>query len=193
MELYFGGIVLRDYRMSDVDDEIRWTNEDTAWITADTPWLTVEPVDPEELRADMERIIAGRPEDAIRWRLELEVDGKHIGMLSSYFLTEQFEYPPWESIDQRKNAPENGMIRALGIEICEPEYWNRGIGTKALTAFMEYYRRLGEDRFWLETWSGNLRMQGCAKKLGFVELLRKTSEHLVDGNPCEDLILEKRF
>ena len=53
MNIMFDGIVLRDYRLSDIEDEIRWTNTDTAWFYADTPWMEMEPVDPDALRRDM--------------------------------------------------------------------------------------------------------------------------------------------
>ena len=91
------------------------------------------------------------------------------------------------------NAAENNSVRALGIEICEMGYWGKGIGAKTLNALMEYYRGYGESRFWLETWSGNLRMLGCAKKLGFYEIKRTKGAHIVDGTEYDALVLEKRF
>jgi len=191
MKITIDGITLRDYLPSDVEDEIRWTNTDTAWFYADTPWMTMEPVDPDELRADMMEIMSHMTEDAIRWRFEIEVDGRHVGMVSSYYLDENYEATPWESIDQRKNAEENHSIRALGIEICEMDCWGKGIGTKALTAFMEYYRSLGEHRFLLETWSGNTRMLGCAGKLGFTEVSRTKAAYVVNGREYDALVLEK--
>ena len=176
MKIVMNDVVLRDYLPSDVEDEVRWTNIDTACFYADTPWMTMEPVDPDELRADMMEIMSNMLEDAIRWRYEIEVDGRHIGMVSSYYLDENYEPTPWESIDQRRNAEENHSIRALGIEICEMDCWGKGIGTKALSVFMDYYRSHGEHRFLLETWSGNDRMQGCARKLGFTEVKRTKAD-----------------
>ena len=69
--------------------------------------------------------------------------------------------------------------------------WGKGIGTKALTAFMDYYRGLGENHFILRTGSGNKRMLGCAAKLGFTEIKRESGAHIVEGQECEDVILEK--
>ncbi len=191
MKISLDEIILRDYQISDVEDEIRWTNVDTAWFYVDTPWMKMEPVDPDELRADMIDIMSGMPENAIRLRFEIEVDERHIGVVSSYYLDGNFERTPWESIDQSKNAEENNSIRALGIEICEMDYWGRGIGTKALRAFMEYYRSLGERRFLLETWSGNARMLGCAGKLGFKEVKRQKGVYVVEGKEYDALVLEK--
>lgn len=193
MRISFDEVTLRDYQLSDVDDEIRWTNEDTAWFYEDTPWMTMEPVDPDELREDMMNIMSGLSEDAIRWRFEIDFAGQHIGMVSSYYLNEEFGPTPWKSIDQQKNAEANHSIRGLGIEICEMAFWGRGIGTKSLTAFMNYYRGLGERRFLLETWSGNARMLGCAKKLGFIEVKRHAGAYNVDGKSYDGLVLEKRF
>ena len=193
MNIVFDDITLRDYQLSDVEDEIRWTNVETEWFYKDTPWMTMEPVDPEELRSDMIEIMNSMPDDAIRWRFEIEVEGRHIGMVSSCNLDENFENTPWDSIDQSKNAEENHSVRELGIEICEMDYWGRGIGAKALTALMEYYRGLGEQRFVLQTWSGNLRMLGCARKLGFYEVKRTKGAHIVNGKEYDALVLEKRF
>lgn len=193
MKITYDNITLRDYQLSDVEDEVRWTNVETAWFYADTPWMTMEEVDPEELRADMIEIMESMPEDAIRWRFEIEVDGRHIGMVSSYYRDENFEYTPWDSIDQSKNAEGNNSIRELGIEICEMAYWGKGIGAKALTALMNYYRSLGENRFLLETWSGNKRMLGCARKLGFSEVKRQKGAYVVDGQEYDELMLERRF
>ena len=193
MKITYDNITLRDYQLSDVEDEVRWTNVETAWFYADTPWMTMEEVDPEELRADMIEIMESMPEDAIRWRFEIEVDGRHIGLVSSYYRDENFEYTPWESIDQSKNAEGNNSIRELGIEICEMAYWGKGIGAKALTALMNYYRSLGENRFLLETWSGNKRMLGCARKLGFSEVKRQKGAYVVDGQEYDELLLERRF
>lgn len=193
MKITFDNITLRDYVLSDVEDEVRWTNVETDWFYSEAPWMTMAPVDADELRADMTEIINSMPKDTIRWRFEIEVDGRHIGLVSSYYLDNDFEYTPWDSIDQSKNAPENNSIRGLGIEICEMEYWGKGIGAKALTALMEYYRSLGENHFLIETWSGNLRMLGCARKLGFYEVKRTKGAHIVDGQEFDELVLEKRF
>ena len=191
MKIEFDGITLRDYHVSDIEDEIRWSTADTSWFYEDTPWMTMDPVNPDELRRDMMEVISGMSDDAIRWRLEIEVNGRHVGFVSSYLLDDHFQATPWELIDPRKNAAENHSTRALGIEICEADCRGRGIGTKALAAFMDYYRGLGEHRFLLETWSGNARMLGCAKKLGFVEIRREKGAYTVSGKAYDSILMEK--
>ncbi|MBP3398565.1 MAG: GNAT family N-acetyltransferase [Erysipelotrichaceae bacterium] len=193
MKIIFDEITLRDYILSDVEDEIRWTNEEKDWFHVEAPWMTLEPVDANELRSEMNKIISDMSEDGIRWRFEIEVEGRHIGNVSSYYLNHQFEHVSWDLIDEKKNAPQNHLIRAIGIEICEMEYWGRGLGTKVLTAFMNYYKHLGETHFLLETWSGHKRMLNCAKKLGFQEVKRTKGTLTIDGKGFDELILEKRF
>ena len=190
MKIECDGITLRDYQVSDIEDEIRWSTADTSWFYEDTPWMTMDPVNPDELRRDMMEVISGMSDDAIRWRLEIEVNGRHVGFVSSYLLDEHVQATPRELIDPHKNAVENHSVRALGIEICEAGCRGRGIGGKALTAFMDYYRQLGEHRFLLETWSGNARMLGCAKKLGFVEIKREKDAYTVNGKAYDSILLE---
>lgn len=191
MKIEFDGITLRDYQVSDIEDEIRWSTADTSWFYEDTPWMTMDPVNPDELRRDMMEVISSMSDDAIRWRLEIEVNGRHVGFVSSYLLDEQYQSMPWELIDPRKNTAGNHSTRALGIEICEADCRGHGIGTKSLAAFMDYYRGLGEHRFLLETWSGNARMLGCAKKLGFVEIRREKGAYTVSGKAYDSILMEK--
>lgn len=62
-----------------------------------------------------------------------------------------------------------------------------------LTMLMDYYRSFGENRFLIETWSGNHKMLGCARKLGFYEVKRIKGVHIVDGTEVDDVVLEKTF
>lgn len=172
MELTYSGIVLRDSVQSDIDDEIRWMNTDTQWIQADTPWEQVEPVDPIELRTNMLEYICNRPADAIRSRLEITAEGKHIGFVCAYYLQ-----PPADVGQLAKD----GQQLALGIEICEPLYWNKGIGTLSMVAWIRYLLDMGYTNLCLETWSGNYRMMRCAEKLGFSVSARSVRAHKVEN------------
>lgn len=42
MKITFDSITLRDYVLADVEDEIRWTNEETDWFYSEAPWMTLE-------------------------------------------------------------------------------------------------------------------------------------------------------
>lgn len=127
-------------------------------------------------------------EEAIRWRLKIEVQGRHIGFVSFYFLLENMNLPDWTLIDIHKSPEENHVIRCLGIEICESDFWSRGIGTKALSVFMEYY---GEKRDTLETRPGNFRMMRCAEKLGFKLSKKNIGCYQVEGKSYDALAYVK--
>ena len=154
MEMKFDEIVLRDYRLSDVEDEVRWTNTDTAWFYPQTAVilhksgqsLAADPPAPEIRFADLN---AKSPDRAVLFRVFALVDGFPGG----------------------------------GFEILIQEIGGHHADMPGL----------GERRFLLETWSGNVRMLGCARKLGFVEVKRQKGAYVVDGKAYDGLTLEKRI
>ena len=184
MEIRYRDIILRDWCFTDIEDEIRWANTDTQWMKADTPWEDIQPADPAELREYMTQCINHIPEDALRQRLEIETEGKHIGFVCTYLLDENYEHIPFEAI-----ADHTKLNWALGIEICEPAYWCRGLGTQALVAFICYLMDRGKNDFCLETWSGNIRMIKCAEKIGFAICKRQIDLREVQGVKYDGLIL----
>jgi len=57
----------------------------------------------------------------------------------------------------------------LGIQIGEKEYWDKGYGTDAIMAFLNYlFNELQLHRVWLGTESYNARAQRCYEKCGFI-------------------------
>lgn len=94
LKIKLRNITLRDYILSDVENKVRWITTETEWVRHDTLWMEIEPVNAYELRIDMEKIISRMPQNAIRWRFEIELDDHHIGLVSSYYLDENFEYTP---------------------------------------------------------------------------------------------------
>ncbi len=197
MEFKYKDIILRDYRIKDIEDEIRWMTTETSWMKADTPWEQIETVNPAELREDRMGMLSSMqqaPKNVARWRLEIEFEHQHIGFVSSYYLTESYDPADWEKIDWNKSTAENHVIRALGIEICESAYWSKGLGTKALAGFIRYYNEyFGETRFALETWSGNYRMVKCAEKLDFSVVKREVGIRNVAGVRYDAMVYEKKL
>ena len=64
MQIKYKDIVLRDYRESDIDDEVRWNTVDTAWGDWDAPWEQEEhfhTFDPEAYRQRRLDWLAPRP------------------------------------------------------------------------------------------------------------------------------------
>ena len=71
-----------------------------------------------------------RPDDALRWKFEIEWNGRHIGWVSSYCIDENYEW-----VGNIKDG--QTVYRAIGIDICEPDLYDNGIGTKTLRAFIK--------------------------------------------------------
>jgi RimJ/RimL family protein N-acetyltransferase len=76
--------------------------------------------------------VKDNPDDDLRWKFEIEVNGRHIGWVSSYCIDENYEWV-------RKNDDGQSVYRTIGIDICEPDLYGQGIGTNTLRAFMNYY------------------------------------------------------
>lgn len=185
MEIKYQNIVLRDMQESDIEDEIRWNTVETEWALWDAPWEMEEELrafDPEEhRRKELEWIGTGKPEH----RLSLEIDtaeGVHIGSVSAYCIDENFEWRKLSSEEERRKAN-----WAVGIEVNESSYWSGGWGTQALSAFIKYHLEDGYTNLYTQTWSGNVRMVGLAKKLGFMECNREPGFRQVRGGTYDGL------
>lgn len=165
MEIKFQGIVLRDTKESDIDDEIRWNTIETEWSLWDAPWEMEEwlpTFDPVKFRAD-ELEALKKPTSGFRWGMEVDTaDGIHIGSVNTYLVDESYA---WIKLKDVKDGQR--VFYTVGIEINEPAYWNHGIGTQALAAYIQYHLDNGHNDICLQTWSGNIRMLRCAEKLGF--------------------------
>lgn len=184
MEITYENIVLRDMIESDIEDYVRWFTTETEWMNTDAPWEKEDSNEETERAGWREyyEAVKDMPEKAIRWKFEIEHNGRHIGWVSSYMIDEHFEWIAFDSIREGQ-----AVHRAIGIDICESDVWNKGIGTNALRAFIEYYFRNGFDTLYTQTWSGNSRMIRCAQKLGFVECDRRPGLREVDGKKYDAL------
>ena len=185
MEIKYQNIVLRDMREGDIEDEIHWNTVETEWALWDAPWEMEEELrkfDPEKHRQKELKWIAVRKPDH---RLSLEIDtadGVHIGSVSAYCIDENFEWTKLTSEEDRRKAN-----WAVGIEINESAYWSGGWGTQALTAFVKYHLADGYTNLYTQTWSGNFRMVGLARKLGFAEYNREPGSRQVRGGIYDGL------
>ena len=118
-----------------------------------------------------------------RWGFEIDTrEGTHIGSLSSYMINGEFEWTP-----VKKSKPGEKLFRAVGIEICESSFCEKGLGTNALAAFIDYYLGCGEEDIYTQTWSGNIRMVKLAEKLGFEVCRRRENIRHVRGKDYDGL------
>ena len=172
-------ITLRDMRESDIEDYVRWFTRDTGWMDFDAPWEEKGGTTEEEERkgwTEYYESVKNLPEDTVRWKYEVDLDGKHIGWVSWY-----------DDLDYVEN-PEG--IRAVGIDLPEESVYNRGAGTEALRQFILYLKEHGSTSVYTQTWSGNTRMLRVAEKLGFTEVYRKKGFREVNGQKYDAVTLK---
>lgn len=103
-----------------------------------------------------------------------------MGWVCSYLLDDNYE---WISPEEHPKLER----RAIGIDICENEFWSKGIGTTALKIFMNYHLNMGNQKFYTQTWSGNVAMIKTALKLGFQICSAKKNVRKVDGKRYDAL------
>ena len=175
-------MILRDMIKSDIEDYVRWFTVEREWESWDAPWEKENPNEETERKSWTEyyESVKDLSNDTLRWKFEIEWNGRHIGWVCSYRIDENYEWV---------GKPKDGQIvyHAIGIDICEPDLCGIGIGTNALRAFMNYYFENGENELYTQTWSGNVRMLRCAEKLGFVECDRDVGTLEVDGQKYDGL------
>ncbi|MDR2505331.1 MAG: GNAT family N-acetyltransferase [Oscillospiraceae bacterium] len=165
-------IYLRDTIETDIADHIRWetgTPEYTEWMLWDAPWEQ-DGDDAETIAARYHGIIerVGKNPDAPRYTLQICLnDGTHIGWVNAYDLADDFVELTDRAI-------------AVGIDIPEISARRQGAATEAWRLWIKYLRGLGHEIF-TQTWSGNLRVLGLIRKLGFAEYRRVEGAREVRG------------
>jgi RimJ/RimL family protein N-acetyltransferase len=163
-------VVLRDTLDEDVEDYVRWYLQETEWMEWDAPWVHAQ----KKTAAQVRRKVRGRlrgPLPKKRRRMEICcADGLHVGWVNSYPL------------------PEDPAMTALGIDIAEPAYRGRGLGTRAFKLWAAYqFGVTGHDELYCGTWSGNARMIRVAEKCGFEQLRRDSNARRVRGTSYDAL------
>lgn len=186
MEIIYKDIVLRDYKESDIESDIRWMTEEIAWLDWDAPWekegdlknFNIE----EHRKSSLERLKKKKTEDEFRWNFEIDnKDGVHLGGVNSYLNDENYQW---------KSRAEGGCLYTIGIGICESKYWYNGYGTQAYVAFIKYLISYGIKEIYTETWSGNYPMIKMGERIGFEICHRDINYKKVNGKFCDGLIFK---
>lgn len=215
-----GVVILRDFIEADIEDYVRWETVETEWKLWDAPWEHEGKTDEERVAALEEdvawmrahaREVASLRDDAPRRRFEVCVVGGGGGKprqnertagATCFHLTPA-EMPPMTHIggvstyriDDDFSIAEDGPYLALGIDINSMAARGRGYALRALRLFADYLFEEGAGELYCQTWSGNTRMIGLARKIGFTECCRKPDLREVCGqrydgvtfvlkNPC---------
>jgi len=142
-------VTLRDLTDADLNDYRKWFIKGLEWTKWDAPWEEMSDTFAQSFIQKLsERLSKGAQEK--RTRFEIEVDGTHIGWVSSYFI---------------ENNPD---FLAVGIVVPEENFWGKSIGKEALQLWVEYlFENPGLEYIYCETWSGNERMVRLALGVGF--------------------------
>ena len=94
MEIKFENIILRDMIESDIEDYVRWFTVEREWENWDAPWEKADTDEESERRSwgSYYESVKQLPDDVLRWKLEIEWNGRHIGWVSSYHIGEDYKW-----------------------------------------------------------------------------------------------------
>ena len=149
-------IRLRDWTLEDLPAYKHWRQPHQEWYRHDGPWWGPPKV--ETIEAEIEQM-RGEILSA-----DWLVPRKHVVIAD--LATDRFiGTTNWNWRLKQTNW------RNVGIDIYDPRNWGNGLGFEALGLWTEYlFDALPEIvRLGVGTWSGNVRMVGLAKKLGYLE------------------------
>jgi RimJ/RimL family protein N-acetyltransferase len=147
-------VYLRDRHPTDVDRFVYWQTHGE-WRHLDAPWEGFG----DELTAEQEK--------KIRYQFLEKCEGQPFTPRRSAFIVAKDGHRPlgWVSSYQKENIPSVGYV---GINICEDDALNRGLGSEALKLWIDYvFTHRDIHKLGLETWSFNPRMMHVALKVGF--------------------------
>lgn len=179
-------IILRDFRISDIQKRMEWETIETEWQLWDGPW-EFEGLAGAEKKKRLEACLKSFQmwaahnwmDDEKRKSFQIDIRGeepRYIGWVSSYYLTENFVF-----------TKEVTSRCAVGIDIPDRSARGCGYAYQALRLFIDYLLNHGEKEIYLQTWSGNLRMIHIAERMGFEECRRKTRIRTVRGMKYDGL------
>lgn len=78
-----------------------------------------------------------------------------------------------------------------GISIYNPECWGKGYGQESLNLLLSFaFRNLNLNRVELDTFDFNKQAQKCYLKVGFKEVGRRRKARFIDGQYCDDIIMD---
>lgn len=161
-------IILRDWRVDDLETHAYWLMPGHRWQELDAPYF------PGPTEDEIPDIIA---------RHRMHIEEKHVSNPRASLAIAHAETDAllglvnwyWESVET--------VWPMMGIVIYDPDNWRKGYGYEALGLWTEYlFAEVQEAvRLDLRTWSGNTGMMGLAQRLGFLEEARFRKARIVNG------------
>ena len=143
-------VLLRDGLPSDADAYSRWMTHGE-WLEYDAPWET--------------RGASGNSEGAGRGFVKTFVEERASPRNRAIIATTENRPIGWVNWYSEKRFPQACCV---GIDICEDDCLNKGMGTEALRLWIRYlFLSSDVHRIGLNTYSFNKRMIRVAEKVGF--------------------------
>lgn len=138
-------VILRDRLPSDASSWVHWMTHGE-WREYDAPWEGTDGIARKFLESCVKNVPLPR-----NYAMICTKENKPLGWVNRY--SDKRFLDVW----------------SVGINICEDEYLNKGIGTEALGLWIGYlFSNSDIHRIALATYSFNKRMMRVAEKLGFV-------------------------
>lgn len=165
-------IVLRDWRLADLESFAYWMQRGHRWQELDGPYYPkMKEADIPDMIAKMRMEVETARGQAVfatpRQRLVIadKISNQFIGSVSRYWIGKETNWS------------------AVGIVIHDPECWQGGRGFEALGLWSDYlFQNMAQIvRLDLRTWSGNVGMMRLAEKLGYKEEARFRMARIVKG------------
>ncbi|MFW9906105.1 MAG: GNAT family N-acetyltransferase [Candidatus Thorarchaeota archaeon] len=132
--------------------------------------------------------IASRDEEEEWIRSTWERRRKGEAYIFGIFLQEQNQYIGNIEIGIINRIAQRGD---LGISIFNPHYWNKGIGTEAISLILKFaFSSLNLRTIELEVFEFNKRAQTCYQNVGFIEVGRKRQAHYVNSQFYDIILMD---
>lgn len=159
-------LVLRDWTEADLPIYRKWLRPGNRWEETDAPYYPSFTSDEADEHVANFLAVNNDPND-VPLRLAISpIDSRElIGSVSRYWISQDTNW------------------MAAGIAIFDPQFWGKGVGSEALSLWIDYLFDVMPElaRLDLQTWSGNPGMMRLAKKLGFLEEARYRKARIVKG------------
>jgi RimJ/RimL family protein N-acetyltransferase len=144
-------VLLRDGLPSDADAYARWMTHGE-WLAYDAPWET----------AGQSGKVQGSGQGFASMFVEERASPRNRAIIA----TTENRPIGWVTWYSEKRFPQACCV---GMDICEDDYLNKGMGTEALRLWIRYlFLNSGVHRIGLNTYSFNKRMIRVAEKAGFI-------------------------
>ena len=157
---------------------MNWELKEREWLDWDAPWEE-EPFEEEEYRSFMEkRLSTPLAPNAFRYSFQIvtyDESQTHVGWVNAYFIDKNYHYT------------ENSGEMAIGISIPPLSARRKGYATEAWKLYIQYALAHGVKELYTQTWSGNERVIGLMKKMGFELVYKKEGFRQVRGKLYDGL------